>query len=76
MAAGADRGSGSAGENEGGEEESAEEEELDADFNLVQNMLESFKSQGGMAGPGGNVMSMMGMRLPRDDEDDATEQPS
>ncbi|KAK6608979.1 hypothetical protein H4I96_02910 [Botrytis cinerea] len=37
------------------EEEEADEEsdeELDIDFNLAKNLLESFKSQGGMAGPG------------------------
>ncbi|MCJ1249522.1 hypothetical protein MMC30_006748 [Trapelia coarctata] len=51
-------------------EENASHEELDIDFNLAKNMLESFKSQAGMAGPGGNLMGMMGMRLPRDEEDD------
>lgn len=51
------------------EEENDSEAELDIDFNLAKNMLESFKSQAGMAGPGGNLMGMMGMRLPRDEED-------
>lgn len=51
------------------EEEKDSEAELDIDFNLAKNMLESFKSQAGMAGPGGNLMGMMGMRLPRDEED-------
>lgn len=40
------------------------------DYNLAKNLLESFKSQNGTAGPGGNLMGLMGMRLPRDDEDD------
>lgn len=42
---------------------------LDEDYNLVANMLESFKSQGGSAGPGGNLMSMLGVKMPRDDEE-------
>lgn len=54
----------------GFEEENESHEELDIDLNLAKNMLESFKSQAGMAGPGGNLMGMMGMRLPRDEEDD------
>lgn len=43
--------------------------EIDIDFNLAKNLLESFKSQAGMAGPGGNLMGMMGMHLPRDEDD-------
>lgn len=43
--------------------------EIDIDFNLAKNLLESFKSQAGMAGPGGNLMGMMGMQLPRDEDD-------
>ncbi|KAG4443132.1 hypothetical protein IFR05_001364 [Cadophora sp. M221] len=45
--------------------------EIDIDFNLAKNLLESFKSQAGMAGPGGNLMGMMGMQLPRDEDDAA-----
>lgn len=45
------------------------EGELDIDFNLAKNLLESFKSQGGMAGPGGNLLGLMGMQLPRDEDD-------
>ncbi|QSZ32002.1 hypothetical protein DSL72_001571 [Monilinia vaccinii-corymbosi] len=55
-------------EGEEGEEES--DEELDIDFNLAKNLLESFKSQGGMAGPGSNLLGMMGMKLPRDEDDE------
>ena len=47
--------------------ESESEEEMDIDFNLAKNLLESFKSQAGMAGPGGNLMGLMGMKLPRDE---------
>lgn len=48
--------------------EEQSDEEVDIDFNLVKNLLESFKS-GGMSGPGGNMMAMLGMQLPRDEDD-------
>jgi hypothetical protein len=57
-------------EAEGGDD--SDDEELDIDYNLAKNLLESFKSQGGMAGPGGNLLAMLGMQLPRDEEDDDT----
>ena len=60
-----------AGEEE--EEEASGDEEIDLDYNLAKNLLESFKSQAGMAGPAGNILSMMGMQLPRDEEDDEDE---
>ncbi len=47
--------------------ESESGDEMDIDFNLAKNLLESFKSQAGMAGPGGNLIGMMGMQLPRDE---------
>ncbi|KAI1820512.1 SGT1-domain-containing protein [Xylaria intraflava] len=62
------------GKDEATEEESGEEE-VDIDYNLAKNLLDSFKSQGGLAGPAGNLIGMMGMRLPRDEdeeEDDGT----
>ena len=46
-----------------------EDDDLNIDYNLAKNMLESFKNQGGGAGPGGNLMGMMGMHLPRDEGD-------
>jgi hypothetical protein len=49
--------------------EDESDEEVNIDFNLAKNLLESFKSQAGMAGPGGNIMGMMGMKLPRDEDD-------
>lgn len=45
------------------------EEEVDVDYNLAKNLLESFKSQGGMSGPTGNLLGMMGLNLPRDEDD-------
>ena len=46
------------------------EKETDIDFNLAKNLLESFKSQGGAPGPGGNLLGLMGMRLPRDENEE------
>ncbi|KAI9822426.1 MAG: hypothetical protein M1827_000145 [Pycnora praestabilis] len=58
----------------GAENDSEEdgEEDVDIDFNLAKNLLESFKGQAGMAGPGGNLLGMMGMQLPRDEDDSKT----
>ncbi len=46
----------------------ADDEDVEIDFNLAKNLLESFKSQGGMPGPTGNLMGLMGVRLPRDED--------
>ncbi|RYP49007.1 hypothetical protein DL768_005198 [Monosporascus sp. mg162] len=54
---------------EDGEEDSGGEE-VDIDYNLAKNLLESFKSQAGMAGPTGNILGMMGMQLPRDEDEE------
>ncbi|KAL5597041.1 hypothetical protein BROUX41_006292 [Berkeleyomyces rouxiae] len=43
------------------------DQELDIDFNLAKNLLESFKSQGGAAGPASNLLGLMGFQLPRDE---------
>lgn len=51
------------------DEDEDSEGEVDIDFNLAKNLLESFKSQGGMAGPTGNLLGMMGIQLPRDEDD-------
>ncbi|SPO01326.1 related to sgt1 protein [Cephalotrichum gorgonifer] len=45
------------------------DEEVDVDYNLVKNLLESFKGQAGLAGPVSNILGMMGMQLPRDEDD-------
>lgn len=47
-----------------------EDGEIDIDYNLAKNLLESFKSQGGLSGPAGNILGMMGLRLPRDEDED------
>ncbi|GAA5959919.1 hypothetical protein JCM8115_004905 [Rhodotorula mucilaginosa] len=36
------------------------------DYNLVKNFLDSFQSQGGFAGPAGNLAGRLGFPLPRD----------
>ncbi|XXH01144.1 hypothetical protein Hte_007497 [Hypoxylon texense] len=51
-------------------EEESSEEEVDIDYNLAKNLLESFKSQAGMAGPAGNILGMMGLQLPRDEDEE------
>jgi hypothetical protein len=48
----------------------SESDEVEIDYNLAKNLLESLKSQNGAPGPGGNLLGMMGMRLPRDENDD------
>ncbi|KAI1385280.1 SGT1-domain-containing protein [Hypoxylon trugodes] len=57
------------GSNVGTGEESSEED-VDVDYNLAKNLLESFKSQAGMAGPAGNILGMMGLQLPRDEDEE------
>jgi hypothetical protein len=43
---------------------------LDADYNLVQNMLAAFKGQAGAAGPAGNMLKAMGIQFPQDADDE------
>lgn len=43
--------------------------ENDIHINLARNLLESLKSQAGMAGPGGNMLGLMGLQMPRDKGD-------
>jgi hypothetical protein len=50
-------------------EEIEEGEVVDVDLNLAKNLLESFNSQAGLAGPGGNLLSRLGFVLPRDESD-------
>ncbi|KAK1248128.1 hypothetical protein MKX08_006348 [Trichoderma sp. CBMAI-0020] len=52
----------------GNDSDNDDDEEVDIDYNLAKNLLESFKSQGGMAGPAGNLMGLMGFQLPRDED--------
>lgn len=52
------------------DQEQSGEEEVDIDYNLAKNLLESFKGQAGLAGPVGTILAGMGIRLPRDEDDE------
>ena len=41
---------------------------LDLDLNLVQNLLQSYTAQQGLAGPAGNLAGLLGLDLPHDTE--------
>lgn len=56
-------------EDDSDEGDDGEDYSEDIDINLARNLLESFKSQTGMAGPGGNLLGMLGLQLPRDSDD-------
>ena len=55
---------------EASNDDSDSDEEVNVDYNLAKNLLASFKGQVGMAGPGGNLLGLMGLHLPRDEDDD------
>ncbi|CAG8173018.1 unnamed protein product [Penicillium salamii] len=44
-----------------------DDEDDNININLAKNLLESLQSQGGVSGPAGNMLSMMNMRMPKDD---------
>ena len=51
------------------EEERSEEQQedlrpVDVDFNLVKNLLDSYSSQGGGAGPASNILGSLGVHVP------------
>jgi SGT1 protein len=52
------------------EDTEREDEDVDVDFTVAKNMLEAFKAQGGMPGPAGNLMGLMGVNLPPDMDDE------
>ena len=43
---------------------SEELQPVDVDFNLVKNLLDSYTSQGGGAGPASNILSSLGVHIP------------
>ncbi|KAK9231472.1 hypothetical protein WN943_021707 [Citrus x changshan-huyou] len=43
---------------------------VDVDLNLVKNLLDSFSSQQGLPGPTSNLLGLMGVKLPKDDDKD------
>lgn len=40
---------------------------VDVDVNLVKNLLDSFACQQGLPGPTSNLLGLMGVELPKDD---------
>ncbi|KAJ5326813.1 hypothetical protein MYU51_001633 [Penicillium brevicompactum] len=44
-----------------------DDEDDNININLAKNLLESLQGQGGISGPAGNMLSMMNMRMPKDD---------
>lgn len=53
-----------------GADDEGDDEEVDIDYNLAKNILESFKGQAGMTGPVGTMLAGMGIRLPRDEDEE------
>lgn len=45
----------------------ADDEDDNVNINLAKNLLEALQGQGGTAGPAGNLLSMMNLRMPKDD---------
>lgn len=43
------------------------DEDDNININLAKNLLESLQSQAGVSGPAGNMLSMMNLRMPKDD---------
>ena len=48
---------------------------VDVDLNLVSNILESYSSQAGLAGPASNLLQSMGVQLPDNDDHRPTSKP-
>lgn len=46
------------------------EDEVDIDYNLAKNILESLKGQGGASGPSSNLLGLMGLHMPRDEDEE------
>ena len=44
-------------------------EPVDVDFNLVKNLLESYTSQEGGAGPASNILQSLGVHIPEQDNE-------
>ncbi|XP_042192819.1 protein ecdysoneless homolog isoform X1 [Callorhinchus milii] len=55
-------------ESETESERNVETHPVDVDLNLVQNLLQSYSSQTGLAGPASNILQSMGVRLPDNQE--------
>ncbi|KAJ5390135.1 uncharacterized protein N7496_001203 [Penicillium cataractarum] len=44
-----------------------DDEDDDVNINLAKNLLEALQGQAGTAGPAGNMLSMLNLRMPKDD---------
>lgn len=49
---------------------------VDVDLNLVTNILESYSSQAGLAGPASNLLQSMGVQLPDNTDHRPTSKPT
>ncbi|XP_004427041.1 PREDICTED: protein ecdysoneless homolog [Ceratotherium simum simum] len=49
---------------------------VDVDLNLVSNILESYSSQAGLAGPASNLLQSMGVQLPDNTDHRSTRKPT
>ncbi|KAJ5989359.1 transcriptional regulator family: SGT1 [Penicillium waksmanii] len=61
---------GASSKNQTGESSNAnaeEDEDDNVNINLAKNLLEALQGQAGTAGPAGNMLSMMNLRMPKDD---------
>ncbi|KAJ5667050.1 hypothetical protein N7507_002914 [Penicillium longicatenatum] len=48
-------------------EGAVDDDDENVNINLAKNILESLQGQAGTAGPAGNLLSMMGLHMPKDD---------
>ncbi|KAJ0040144.1 hypothetical protein Pint_27695 [Pistacia integerrima] len=55
------------GTSNGAEDMDEEFSPVNVDVNLVKNLLDSFSSQQGLPGPASNLLGLMGVKLPHDD---------
>ncbi|KAJ9196571.1 transcriptional regulator family: SGT1 [Paecilomyces variotii] len=60
------KGKGPSTSNEGDKSEDELNTDEDINVNLAKNLLESLQSQAGAAGPGSNMLGMLGMQMPKD----------
>lgn len=51
-------------ENNDAEEPTSHMQPVDVDFNLVKNLLDSYSSQEGLAGPASNILQSLGVNIP------------
>ncbi|KAJ6115710.1 hypothetical protein N7523_006127 [Penicillium sp. IBT 18751x] len=67
LASGENASKGKATEPSNADDQEDYDDDENININLAKNLLESLHSQAGTAGPAGNMLSMMGLRMPKDD---------